>query len=130
GTVKKQRFVHMTNLQINNKLCVGISDVGRLRQKIENEGFNIQKNHGYDLEHLYSRVSFLAMKNFYQALQIAHIINQMVQASKDIATLVKKKLKCTIKYLWKRLMSFMLEREIDQEELKKLISKRFQIRLE
>ena len=130
GTVKKQRFVHMTNLQINNKLCVGISDVGRLRQKIENEGFNIQKNHGYDLEHLYSRVSFLAMKNFYQALQIAHIINQMVQASKNIATLVKKKLKCTIKYLWKRLMSFMLEREIDQKELKKLTSKRFQIRLE
>lgn len=44
------------------------ADGGRLRWKIENEGFNIQKNLGYELEHKYSRVSFVALKNYYQIL--------------------------------------------------------------
>jgi len=41
-----------------------VSQTGRLRQKIENEGFNDQKNQGYALEHKFSRVSFPAMKNY------------------------------------------------------------------
>jgi len=35
---------------------------GGKRWKIENEGFNIQKNHGYNLHHLYSKDT-KAMKN-------------------------------------------------------------------
>ena len=99
---KKQRFVHITNLSINSELCVGISFTGRLRQKIENEGFNIQKNHGYALQHQFSRVSFLALKNYYQCLQISHIINQLVEASKEFDTLLKKVKEYSVKYLWVR----------------------------
>jgi len=125
-----QRFVHLTNMDIDSDLCLGISDTGRLRQNIENEGFNTQKNHGYALEHKYSRVDFLAMQNYYQCLQIAHIINQLVVASKTIKTLLKKTLKCTEKYIWKRLLSFLSEVAILESELINLTYAKFQIRLE
>jgi hypothetical protein len=46
---------------------------GRLRWKIENEGFNIQKNGGFNLEHPYSQDG-TARKIFYFLLQIAHMI--------------------------------------------------------
>jgi hypothetical protein len=128
-TTSLQRFVHITNFDVGSKLCDGISFTGRLRQKIENEGFNTQKNQGYALEHKFSRVSFQAMKNYYQCLQIAHIINQLVEASQTIKTVKDKVLKCTIKYLWKRLLSHLLENIIDENEIHALVSKPFQIRL-
>ena len=46
---------------------------GRLRWKIENEGFNVQKNGGFNLEHPYSQDG-TARKVFYFLLQIAHLI--------------------------------------------------------
>lgn len=124
-----QRFVHITNFELGSQFCDGISFTGRLRQKIENEGFNTQKNHGYALQHKFSRVSFTAMKNYYQCLQIAHIINQFVEASKTIKTIKEKVLKCTIKYLWKRLLSYLLENTIDETQMQALTSRPFQIRL-
>lgn len=125
----QQHFVHITNFEVSSQFCHGISFTGRLRQKIENEGFNTQKNQGYALQHKFSRVSFTAMKNYYQCLQIAHIINQFVEASQTIKTIKEKVLKCTIKYLWKRLLSYLLENHIDETEMHALISKPFQIRL-
>jgi hypothetical protein len=47
---------------------------GRLRWKIENEGFNIQKNGGFGLEHAYSQDE-TAGKVFYLLLQIASIFS-------------------------------------------------------
>lgn len=126
---KTHRFVHLTNFEIEGKNCDGISSTGRLRQKIENEGFNSQKKQGYALEHKFSRVSFQAMKNYYQCLQIAHIINQLTEASQTIKTLLNKTLKCTVKYLWKRLLSFLLENQIVEYEMAALVSKPFQIRI-
>ena len=51
---------------------------GRLRWKIENEGFNVQKNGGYGLEHAYTR-NATASKVFYYLLQVAHIIAQLIE---------------------------------------------------
>jgi hypothetical protein len=51
---------------------------GRLRWKIENEGFNVQKNNGYNLEHPYSQDE-TARKVFYFLLQIAHLIFQLME---------------------------------------------------
>jgi hypothetical protein len=50
---------------------------GRLRWKVENEGFNIQKNHGYELEHAYCSDES-AVKILYYLLQVAHAINQLM----------------------------------------------------
>jgi len=51
---------------------------GRLRWKIENEGFNIQKNGGFKLEHPYSQ-NDTARKVFYYLLQIAYLIFQLIE---------------------------------------------------
>lgn len=51
---------------------------GRLRWKVENEGFNIQKNGGFHLEHPYSQ-NDTARKVFYYLLQIAYLIFQLME---------------------------------------------------
>jgi len=84
----KEYFVHVTDLEITNKNDKTISNYGRLRWKIENEGFNEQKNAGYNLSHKYSRTSFCATQNYYQCLQIAHIINQLAHKSKQVQKMI------------------------------------------
>lgn len=73
------RFVWVTDLLVDetNHKELGNSG-GRLRWKIENQGFNIQKNNGYELEHAYSEGGH-ALKNFYLLLQIAHFIAQLME---------------------------------------------------
>ena len=114
GEEQVNRFVHVTNLKVNSLTASEISFHGRLRWKIENEGFNTQKNGGYNLQHKFSRKSLKAIKNYYQALQIAHLINQLVELSATIQQLVKGKV--TIKHLWKVLIAFMYFGEITEEQ--------------
>jgi hypothetical protein len=54
------------------------NQAGRLRWKVENEGFNIQKNGGFHLEHPYSQ-NDTARKVFYYLLQIAYSIFQLME---------------------------------------------------
>ena len=68
-----------------------LADGGRCRWKIENQGFNIQKNAGYGLEHIFSH-NTNAQKNFYLLLQIAHIINQLVEHGSLLAKFYQGKL--------------------------------------
>ena len=49
---------------------------GRGRWKIENKGFNEQKNGIYDIEHLNSK-NYNAIKNHYLITQIADIIMRL-----------------------------------------------------
>ena len=51
---------------------------GRLRWKVENEGFNVQKNGGFYLEHPYSQ-NDTARKVFYFLLQIAYLLFQLME---------------------------------------------------
>lgn len=129
GKTEQKRFVHLSDISLNRSKAVSVSDTGRLRWKIENEGFNTQKNGGYKLEHKYSRISFLAMKNYYQCLQIAHIINQLTIKSQCISMLFNYDSKFTIIKLWQRLMSFLIECDISENELLAIDCQRFQIRL-
>jgi hypothetical protein len=122
------RFVHITDHKISKSSVAEISYTGRLRWKIENEGFNTQKNLGYNLKHKYSRVSWLAAKNYYQCLQIGHLINQLVELSSKCKKLLTGKI--TIKHLWKVLIGFLIFCVIDCEEISILSQLRTQIRLE
>ncbi len=54
-----------------------INKGGKQRWKIENQGFKEQKCDGYELEHLYGE-NPNAWKNYYQLLQIAHMITQLI----------------------------------------------------
>ena len=80
----------MTDLAITNKNIKETIYLGRKRWKIENEGFNIQKNGTFDIGHLYSKDS-KAIKVHYLMIQIAHIIRQLVE--KGIKEIKELKLK-------------------------------------
>ena len=103
-----QRFTYITNVAQNGQNIVRTADSGRLRWKIENEGFNSQKNLGYELGHKFSRVSFVAMQNYYQLLQIAHIINQLVERSKQVVALLAEHSKQTIVDLWIKMIAYLI----------------------
>jgi hypothetical protein len=72
-------FAWLTNFSIHRQNVAALGNRGgRCRWKIENEGFNLQKNGGFNLEHAYS-TGELEIKNFYVLLQIAHLILQLVE---------------------------------------------------
>jgi hypothetical protein len=112
-----QRFVFITDIGQTPGIVVSCADGGRLRWKIENEGFNTQKNLGYELEHKFSRVSYTAMQNYYLLLQIAHAINQFVEKSADMVELLNEHSKQTIKALWKELIMYLKSIPYSQEQL-------------
>lgn len=89
---KNTKFVYMTNLPISNKNIESTIALGRRRWKIENEGFNIQKNRTFDIGHLYSKNS-TAIKVHYLMIQIAHTIRQMLEKGLKIIKELKIKLK-------------------------------------
>lgn len=106
-TTSNQRFVYITNVPQSQQDVIETADSGRLRWKIENEGFNSQKNLGYGLEHKFSRTSYPAMQNYYQLLQIAHMINQLVERSTQVVEILKEHSKQTIVDLWKKLIAYL-----------------------
>ena len=106
-SINEKSFVYITDLPQTNETVITVADGGRLRWKIENEGFNTQKNLGYEMEHKYSRSSYVAMKNYYQLLQIAHMINQFVEKTKAFVELLNTCSGETIKSLWIDLNVFM-----------------------
>lgn len=106
---KETEFMYMTDLPITNKNIEASIFVGRKRWKIENEGFNIQKNGTFDIGHLYSK-NAIAIKVHYLMIQIAHIIRQMLEKGqiglkeaiekqkikiKEISSQIKKQLTST-----------------------------------
>ena len=83
GERKTSKHMWITNFTITNQ-NVGViaNEGGRLRWKIENEGFNEQKNSGFALEHSYSEDE-VAAKVFYYLLQIAYTIFQLLEKGSD-----------------------------------------------
>jgi beta-xylosidase len=59
---------------------------------IENEEFNIQKNHRYGITHVNSK-NYNAMKNHYLITQIADIILQLYEKGIPIIKELKKHIK-------------------------------------
>jgi hypothetical protein len=120
------RFVHLTNLKVSDKTVSLLSATGRLRWKIENEGFNTQKNLGYALQHKYARVNWQAAKNYYQCLQIGHLINQLMVLSTAFEPLLRGK--TTLRHLWRMMIAFLLYGRLPRSTLDALAQRRFQVR--
>ena len=73
------RFRWITNFMLKDQQVIELAHTGgRIRWKIENEGFNVQKNGGFDLEHAYT-TDPVASKVFYLLLQIAHLLVQLIE---------------------------------------------------
>jgi len=126
---KTTRFVHITNLPINTRTIADTSKTGRLRWKIENEGFNTLKNGGYGMEHQYARKSYSALKNYFQFMQMAHIIHQLMTLNTRFQEcFMKAKNHPTLKNLWLDLVAVMQWAELDDQELESINSTRRQFR--
>ena len=75
---KEQYSSWLTNLPVGKKTAEEIAQGGRDRWKVENEGFNRQKNSGLNLEHVYS-IDPVKWKGYYLLLQIAFILTQLLE---------------------------------------------------
>ena len=75
---EKVEFMWLTSFTIMEKNKEELVYYGRQRWKIENEGFNMQKNGTFDIEHIYSR-NYNAMKAHYFFIQFAHTIRQLIE---------------------------------------------------
>lgn len=119
---KETTFTYITNINVKKENISELIDYGRKRWKIENEGFNIQKNHGYELEHSFSK-DYKALKNHYFLMQIAHMISQLFE---NEIKRVKEKTKITLKELHSKLLDEF--KMINIEEYIDSLMKGFQIR--
>ena len=70
----------LTSFTVTQQNVQEIARAGRMRWKIENEGFNEQKN-GYGMEHFCNCNDFNVMLCLYLILQIAHLFMQLLARS-------------------------------------------------
>jgi hypothetical protein len=101
-------FEYVTNIEPSAENIIEVSGAGRLRWKIENEGFNDQKCGDYELEHKYCRTSYEGLKNYYTCLQIAHAINQLLEQTREVTEMLKEHSKETIRNIWENLIAYMV----------------------
>ena len=105
---KTSCFEYVTNIEVSRENVKEIACGGRLRWKVENEGFNTQKNGDYELEHKFCRKSYNGLKNYYTILQIAHAINQLIEKDKLVTAILKLRPKETLRNLWGKLKHYLI----------------------
>lgn len=105
-------FRWLTNIELTEKNLEEMVNAARGRWKIENEGFNNQKNGIYDIEHLNSRNSN-AMKNHYLLTQVADIIMQIYLTWNPL----RKEIKQSIKNTSSRLLESFRRQPITDEDV-------------
>ncbi|MBF0565206.1 MAG: transposase family protein [Nitrospirae bacterium] len=116
-----------TNYKITTKNVIALAnDGGRIRWKLENEGFNVQKNGGYALEHAYTKDSTSA-KVFYYVLQIAHMLAQLIEKSSLLKKAFPKGLG-SIKNLAFRLLEAWRNARLSKNDIDAILLAHFQIR--
>lgn len=125
---KPTSFVWLTNIKVTANNVSSLAEAGRNRWKIENEGFNTQKNGGFELGHKFSRNNFGSYKNYYQCLQIAHLISQLIEHSSNIIAILKCNKKLTIKHFWKKAIAWITHTIVSETAFNELV--KCQIRLE
>ena len=104
------------------------NDAGRQRWKIENEGFNIQKNGGFKLEHPYSQDEN-ARKVFYYLLQIAYLFFQLMEKGSLFRKAFPKGVG-SLKNIADCLLEAWRNLRLDDQEFISLYSGKFQIRFD
>jgi hypothetical protein len=108
GKKENNRFVFLTNMDVNADNIAVILTSGRARWFIEDH-FNTQKNRGGALHHKFNRKNFNAIKIWHSVRQLAMAIKELVKHTVEIRQLKKDngKDKMTWKQLWKNLNSFL-----------------------
>ena len=127
GERETTRFKWITNFTVKAKQVITLANEGgRIRWKVENEGFNVQKNGGYELEHAYTRHP-IASKVFYLLLQIAHLIAQLIEKG----SLFRKAFPAGVgsaKNIAFRLLEAWRNLRVSADQIQEMLDARFQIR--
>lgn len=123
GEAKETIFVWVTDLYIRSKELEAFIYTGRSRWKIENEGFNNQKNGIYKIEHLCSKNSN-AMKIHYLITQLADMIMQLYLAFDKVLIALGSSIKNTAR----RIGEFFWNKELCQSDID-YINKKTALRL-
>jgi hypothetical protein len=137
-TVKDQTttFAWITNLKVTRNTVEEIATKGgRHRWHVENQGFNRQKNSGFNLEHVFS-TDPEGLKAYYYLLQIAHMIIQIVEAGSLLRDLAAEfgrtpgKLFGSLKNIARRLLEAFRYLALSDEAFDPLRAASIQIRLD
>lgn len=113
-------FTYITNLYIDDNNIKTIVDMGRRRWKIENEGFNNQKNIYFNINHMCS-YDYNAMKAHYFFIQFAHTIRQLLDLGSKFVEALQGKIKE---------ISFNILSELISTQINLVESKNFQLRFD
>ncbi len=107
-----KNFVFVTNIKFSKRNAFKIVAAGRSRWKIENEGFNNQKNVRYDIEHACCN-DYTAMKNHYLLVQISDILRQLLENGSEAL----KTLNSGIKEISSRLLESFRRDKLTTEDI-------------
>jgi len=108
-------FTYLTDLKIDKGNAVDTTVAGRQRWKIENEGFNVQKNHLAHISHVNSH-NYNAQKNHYLLAQITSILFALYSAGAEYF----QKHKSTIQKRASLLLTALTQHPLTEEDLKLL----------
>lgn len=127
-TKKETKYKTISSLRLNKKNVEKIIQAIRDRWVIENQGFNTQKNHGYNLKHQYSK-DFAGMQVFYYLLQFADIWEQLVRKS-NLITNTSLQAFGSIKNIYFCLLEEWRNYFLNYENINDIFNSRIQIRLD
>jgi len=117
GMSKKKKlwneFQWVTSLRIKGSNAYEFADTGRKRWMIENEGFNIQKNHRYIITHANS-LDYNAMKNHYLITQIADMLLQLYECGIKNLKIIRR----TIEKISEGLLECLRKLKLTRNDLK------------
>ncbi|HAJ3957508.1 transposase family protein [Fictibacillus sp. Mic-4] len=119
---KTKHYVFITDLPITKKNVERLIQTGRNRWAIENQGFNQQKNHRFQIEHANSH-NYNAMKNHYLMTQIADIMMQLYENGIKMVREFKK----TAKEISSNLLEAIRTRTLTDEDME-MLDKPLQVR--
>lgn len=128
-SAEKKRFVWLGSIMLDKDNVHELSqEGGRARWIIENQGFNIQKNGGYGLEHPFSKNN-QAMKNFYLLMQIGHIFNQLMEKGSLLRERIRTEMG-SLRVFSERLWASFTEVWMDTGRLRAILGRQIQIRFD
>ena len=124
---KATKFKWVTNVAVSqdNAAALG-NEGGRIRWKIENEAFNVQKTGGYRLEHAYTNDEN-GIKIYYLLLQIAHMLIQLLEKGSLLRNAFPKGFG-SVKNLAYRILEALRNATLSPEAYHAMCQQRIQIR--
>jgi hypothetical protein len=125
----RNKFKWVTNVSVTAENVVALANEGgRLRWKIENEGFNVQKNGGYNLEHAYTQ-NEQGMKVYYLLLQMAHLLMQLLEKGSLLRAAFPRGFGSAANLAW-RLLEALRNATLSLEHYAQLCTQPIQIRFD